>query len=79
LFVDYKVEEINYNLGELTLTGLAFGNKNDELVLCLHGWLDNAASFLPMMPYLKDKRVIAMIGQVMVYHPIEVLMPIITL
>jgi pimeloyl-ACP methyl ester carboxylesterase len=59
LFVDYKVEEINYNLGELTLTGLAFGNKNDELVLCLHGWLDNAASFLPMMPYLKDKRVIA--------------------
>ncbi|MFT5295815.1 MAG: pimeloyl-ACP methyl ester carboxylesterase [Colwellia sp.] len=59
MFVDYKVEEINYNLGELTLTGLAFGNKNDELVLCLHGWLDNAASFLPMMPYLKDKRVIA--------------------
>jgi pimeloyl-ACP methyl ester carboxylesterase len=57
--VDYKVEEVNFNLGELTLTGLAFGNKNDELVLCLHGWLDNAASFIPMMPYLKGKRVIA--------------------
>ena len=27
--------------------------------MCLHGWLDNAASFLPLMPYLKGKRVIA--------------------
>jgi pimeloyl-ACP methyl ester carboxylesterase len=52
-------EEVSFNLGELTLTGLAFGDPNDELVLCLHGWLDNAASFLPMMPYLKGKRVIA--------------------
>jgi pimeloyl-ACP methyl ester carboxylesterase len=57
--VDYKAEEISFNLGELTLTGLAFGDKNDELVLCLHGWLDNAASFIPIMPYLKGKRVIA--------------------
>jgi len=57
--VDYKAEDVSFNLGELTLTGLAFGNKNDELILCLHGWLDNAASFLPLMPYLKGKRVIA--------------------
>ncbi|MBA6233023.1 MULTISPECIES: alpha/beta fold hydrolase [unclassified Colwellia] len=55
-----KIEEISFNLGELTLTGLAFGDKNDELLLCLHGWLDNAASFLPLMPYLKGKRVIAL-------------------
>jgi pimeloyl-ACP methyl ester carboxylesterase len=55
-----KVEEISFNLGELTLAGLAFGDKNDELLLCLHGWLDNAASFLPLMPYLKGKRVIAL-------------------
>jgi pimeloyl-ACP methyl ester carboxylesterase len=54
-----KVEEVSFNLGELKLTGLAFGDKNDELVLCLHGWLDNAASFLPMLPYLKGKRVMA--------------------
>jgi pimeloyl-ACP methyl ester carboxylesterase len=53
------VEEVSFNLGELTLTGLAFGDTKDEIVLCLHGWLDNAASFLPMLPYLKGKRVIA--------------------
>ena len=57
--MDYEVEEVKFDLGEITLTGLAFGNKNDELLLCLHGWLDNAASFLPLMPYLKGKRVIA--------------------
>jgi pimeloyl-ACP methyl ester carboxylesterase len=57
--VNEKIEEISFNLGELSVTGLAFGDKNDELVLCLHGWLDNAASFLPMLPYLKNKRVIA--------------------
>jgi len=57
--VQYEIENVSFNLGELTLTGLAFGDKSDELVLCLHGWLDNAASFLPMMPYLKGKRVIA--------------------
>ncbi|TWX54552.1 alpha/beta fold hydrolase [Colwellia hornerae] len=54
-----NVEEVSFNLGDLTLTGLACGDKNDELVLCLHGWLDNAASFLPMLPYFKGKRVIA--------------------
>ena len=57
--MQYEIENVSFNLGELTLTGLAFGDKSDELVLCLHGWLDNAASFLPMMPYLKGKRVIA--------------------
>jgi pimeloyl-ACP methyl ester carboxylesterase len=54
-----QVSEISFNLGELTLTGLAFGDENEEPLLCLHGWLDNAASFIPMMPYLKGRRVIA--------------------
>ena len=55
----YHIEEISFNLGELTLTGLAYGAEHDDLVLCLHGWLDNAASFIPLMPKLKGKRVIA--------------------
>ncbi|GAA5140109.1 alpha/beta fold hydrolase [Thalassotalea piscium] len=52
-------EEVSFNLGEITLRGMAWGDENDDIILCLHGWLDNAASFLPLAPYLKDKRVIA--------------------
>jgi len=55
----YAIEEISFNLGDLTLTGLAYGAEHDDIVLCLHGWLDNAASFTPLMPELKGKRVIA--------------------
>ncbi len=53
------VEEICYDIGPLSIHGLACGNDEDDIVLCLHGWLDNAASFLPLMPYIKNKRVIA--------------------
>jgi len=28
-------------------------------VLCIHGWLDNCASFLPMLPYLEDVECVA--------------------
>ena len=28
-------------------------------VLCLHGWLDNCASFMPMMPFLDELEVVA--------------------
>jgi len=53
------IEDICYELSPLSLHGLACGNKNNAIVLCLHGWLDNAASFLPLMTELDDKRVIA--------------------
>jgi pimeloyl-ACP methyl ester carboxylesterase len=57
--VPCSIEEVSFNLGELTLTGVAYGDEHDDLVLCLHGWLDNAASFIPLMPMLTGKRVIA--------------------
>ncbi|MGL1958147.1 MAG: alpha/beta hydrolase [Colwellia sp.] len=44
-----NIEEISYNIGGLSLRGLACGEDKNEVVLCLHGWLDNAASFLPFM------------------------------
>jgi len=44
-----EVEEISYQLDDLTLSALACGNKDHPPVLCLHGYLDNAASFLPLM------------------------------
>lgn len=56
---EIEIEEICYDIGILSLHGLACGNDESEVVLCLHGWLDNAASFTPLMPYLSNKRVIA--------------------
>ena len=55
-----QIEEQKLSSAEMTWGALTTGNSNDELVICLHGWLDNAASFLPLLPLLKEKRVIAL-------------------
>lgn len=52
-------EAVSFNIGNMTLRGIAWGKEEDEIILCLHGWLDNAASFSPIAPYFKGKRVIA--------------------
>jgi pimeloyl-ACP methyl ester carboxylesterase len=59
------LKEVNYSFDTLSVQGLACGGKEtkENIVLCLHGWLDNSASFLPLMSYfeknLENKRVIA--------------------
>jgi len=59
------IEEVSYSLETMSLQGLSAGatEKKDNIVLCLHGWLDNAASFLPVLPYLQqnltDKHIVA--------------------
>jgi len=51
---------INYQLESLRLSGLTNTEQSNNCpVLCLHGWLDNAASFLPLFPYMKDKPMVA--------------------
>ncbi len=48
-----QVEKVFFQLNNLTLDGLALGDKTADVVLCLHGWLDNTASFIPMMNEIK--------------------------
>jgi len=59
------IKAVNYPIENITLQGLVCGSEEqeDNIVLCLHGWLDNAASFSPLMPYfqqkLSDKHIVA--------------------
>jgi pimeloyl-ACP methyl ester carboxylesterase len=53
------LEEVKYSFETMSLQGIACGAKEtqDNVVLCLHGWLDNAASFLPLMSSFEEKLV----------------------
>jgi pimeloyl-ACP methyl ester carboxylesterase len=53
------IKEIEFSLGSKKIAALTNGNEQAPLLLCLHGWLDNAASFQPLMPYLAEFHVIA--------------------
>ena len=52
--------EIELSTARGMLTGLRGGDRQGPRVLALHGWLDNAASFLPMMPMLPGFDVVAL-------------------
>jgi pimeloyl-ACP methyl ester carboxylesterase len=43
-----------------TLEGLHWSRPGAPKILCLHGWLDNAASFVPLSPFLKDFDLLAL-------------------
>lgn len=40
-------------------SGLTNHNKGKPILVCLHGYLDNAASFIPAAPYLDDYHIVA--------------------
>ena len=48
--------ECHWEVHGLRLAGLAWGDPASPPVLCLHGWLDNAASFDALAPLLQDLR-----------------------
>lgn len=53
------MQEKEFKLANITLRGLAFGDPQKPMILALHGWLDNAASFIPLAKYLSDYYVLA--------------------
>ncbi|MFC1665568.1 alpha/beta fold hydrolase [Pseudomonadota bacterium] len=42
------------------MTALQWGNDGDSPLLAIHGWLDNAASFQPLQPYLTGFNTVAL-------------------
>jgi pimeloyl-ACP methyl ester carboxylesterase len=47
------------DLGGVRIAVLEWGSEDGPPLLCLHGWLDNAASFAPLAPHLADLRLVA--------------------
>ena len=45
--------EIQLDVGWGKLAGLAWDNPGAPRALCLHGWMDNSASFIPLAPLLE--------------------------
>jgi len=54
------MQEIRLDTGRGTLGALRAGTPGAPKLLALHGWLDNAASYLPLLPYLADFEVVAL-------------------
>jgi len=55
-----RAAPVNIHLPWGTLEGLHWSNPGAPRVLCLHGWLDNAASFVPLAAYLKNFDLLAL-------------------
>lgn len=49
-----KAHPVSIPLSWGTLSGIRWPNPGAPKLLCLHGWLDNAASFVPVSQYLQD-------------------------
>src|SRR5210317_1668180 len=55
-----KAAPVNLPMPWGTLEGLHWSNPGAPRVLCLHGWLDNAASFVPLSGYLGEFDLLAL-------------------
>ena len=51
--------EITIQLPHIKLAAKLWGSQDKPLILALHGWLDNANSFLPLSHYLTDYQIMA--------------------
>lgn len=66
-----QAQEIHIEISSGTLSALAWGPTDGKPILAIHGWLDNAASFIPIAQYFSDHRLIAidLIGHGHSTHP----------
>ena len=55
-----SLNELTIDTANLKIGALSFGDPNDSPVIALHGWLDNAASFVPLANHLKGVHLIAL-------------------
>ncbi|MCC2607379.1 alpha/beta fold hydrolase [Planctobacterium marinum] len=53
------MKDIEIPLANITLRGLEFGDSSQPTILALHGWLDNAASFIPLAACLSGYHILA--------------------
>lgn len=51
---------LQWQVNNLHLAGLSWGEPGDKPLLALHGWLDNAASFACLAPFLTGFHVVAL-------------------
>lgn len=54
------MQEIEIRSANMTIRGLSFGDVSKPMILALHGWLDNAASFIPLSKYFSDYHLVAL-------------------
>ncbi len=53
-------QPLEFPLSNITLCGIGYGDPSKPMILALHGWLDNAASFQPIAQYLNDYYILAL-------------------
>jgi pimeloyl-ACP methyl ester carboxylesterase len=53
-------QALEFPLANITLRGIGYGDPTKPMILALHGWLDNAASFQPIAEYLSDYYILAL-------------------
>ncbi|MBF7072503.1 alpha/beta hydrolase [Glaciecola sp. MH2013] len=54
-----SIRDISFTLPNSHIAALTNAKSTKPLLIMVHGWLDNAASFSPLIPYLDDYHVIA--------------------